>query len=89
MIELHTGEYAEAKEPKDVQRLLNEITAAAQLGKQFGLEVNAGHGLNYRNVRAVTAIPQIDEMSIGHSIISRAAFVGLEQAVKEMLALVK
>ncbi len=89
MIELHTGEYAEAKDAHELQRLLNEISVAAQLGKQLGLEVNAGHGLNYVNVQAVAAIPQIDEMSIGHSIISRAAFIGLEQAVREMLALVK
>jgi pyridoxine 5-phosphate synthase len=89
MIELHTGEYAEATTQEELQRLLNEINFAAQYGKQIGLEVNAGHGLNYSNVSGVAAIPQIDEMSIGHSIISRAAFVGLERAVKEMIALVK
>lgn len=89
MIELHTGEYAEATGEQELQRLLKEIVSAAQYGKQIGLEVNAGHGLNYLNVSAVAAIPQIDEMSIGHSIISRAAFVGLERAVKEMIALVK
>lgn len=89
MIELHTGEYAEATTQEELQRLLNEIKSAAQYGKQIGLEVNAGHGLNYSNVSGVAAIPQIDEMSIGHSIISRAAFVGLERAVKEMIALVK
>ncbi len=89
MIELHTGEYAEAKEEKELQRLLNEIIIAAEYGKQIGLDVNAGHGLNYVNVKAVAAIPYIDEMSIGHSIISRAAFIGLEQAVKEMVKLVK
>jgi pyridoxine 5-phosphate synthase len=66
-----------------------EIINAAQFGKQIGLEVNAGHGLNYRNVQAVSTSSPIDEMSIGHAIISRAAFVGLEQAVKEMLALLK
>ncbi len=89
MVELHTGEYAEAKEEKELQRLLNEIIIAAEYGKQIGLDVNAGHGLNYVNVKVVAAIPYIDEMSIGHSIISRAAFVGLERAVKEMIALVK
>jgi pyridoxine 5-phosphate synthase len=89
MIELHTGEYAEAKGESELKRLLKEIVSAAEHGKKIGLDVNAGHGLNYTNVSAVAAIPQIDEMSIGHSIISRAAFVGLEQAVKEMIALVK
>ena len=89
MIELHTGEYAEAKGESELKRLLKEIVSAAEYGKKIGLDVNAGHGLNYSNVSAVAAIPQIDEMSIGHSIISRAAFVGLEQAVKEMIALVK
>jgi pyridoxine 5-phosphate synthase len=89
MIELHTGEYAEAKEEQELQRLLREIISASTYGKKIGLEVNAGHGLNYTNVSAVAAIPQIDEMSIGHSIISRAAFVGLDCAVKEMIALVK
>jgi pyridoxine 5-phosphate synthase len=89
MIELHTGEYAEATNQHDIDRLLKEIFSASELGKQFGFDVNAGHGLNYFNVAAVAAIPHIDEMSIGHSIISRAAFVGLERAVKDMLALLK
>ncbi len=89
MIELHTGEYAEATEEQELQRLLKEIISAAEYGKRIGLEVNAGHGLNYKNVSSVAAIQQIDEMSIGHSIISRAAFVGLERAVKEMIALIK
>ena len=89
MIELHTGEYAEATGEKELQRLLKEIIFAAEYGKKIGLDVNAGHGLNYANVSPVAAILQIDEMSIGHSIISRAAFVGLEKAVKDMIALVK
>ncbi|MCK9407882.1 MAG: pyridoxine 5'-phosphate synthase [Bacteriovoracaceae bacterium] len=89
MIEIHTGEYAEAKTPEDIQRYLKTIKHAASAGKKLNLGVNAGHGLNYINVSAVSAIPEIDELSIGHSIISHAAFVGLGQAVKEMLSLVK
>ncbi len=89
MIEIHTGEYSESSEIGNSNRLLQEIARAAQFGKSIGLEVNAGHGLNYVNVIPVAAISSIDEMSIGHSIIARAAFVGLEQAVKEMLDLVK
>lgn len=89
MIELHTGEYSEAKTHKEQMRLLDEIRSAAEYGKKLGLGVNAGHGLNYLNVKDVAAIPEIDEMSIGHAIISHAAFVGLERAVKEMIELVK
>lgn len=89
MIEIHTGEYSDATDPHEVKRLLQQIADAATLGKSVGLGVNAGHGLNYVNVSQVAAIQAIDEMSIGHSIISRAAFVGLHQAVKEMQQLVQ
>lgn len=89
MIEIHTGEYAEAKTPSDAQRHLEAIIHAAETGKSLGMSVNAGHGLNYTNVGAVAAIHAIDEMSIGHSIISRAAFIGLDRAVREMGALVQ
>ncbi|MDD8017192.1 MAG: pyridoxine 5'-phosphate synthase [Bacteroidota bacterium] len=89
IIELHTGEYSEAKGVSEQKRLLAELKSAAVHAKNLGLGINAGHGLNYVNVRSVVDIHQIDEMSIGHSIISRAAFVGLERAVKEMLDLVK
>lgn len=89
MIELHTGEYSEAKNEHEQQRLLNDLKVCAEYGKSIGLGVNAGHGLNYLNVKPVARIQWIDEISIGHSIISRAAFVGLERAVQEMIALVK
>ena len=89
MIELHTGEYSDAKRESELHRLFEEIRFCAEYGKGIGLGVNAGHGLNYLNVKPVAQIQWIDEMSIGHSIISRAAFVGLERAVKEMLVLVK
>jgi len=89
MIELHTGEYSEATDTKRKTELLEQLKASAMYGKSLGLGVNAGHGLNYQNVTPVAAIAAIDEMSIGHSIISRAAFVGLEKAVREMVALVK
>lgn len=89
MIEIHTGEYAETKESVAAELLLKIIRQAAIAGKEFGLGVNAGHGLNYMNVSPVASISAIDEMSIGHSIISRAAFVGLTHAVKEMSLLVQ
>ncbi len=86
-IELHTGEYAEAKTDQD--RCFQALKLSAEYAHSIGLEVNAGHGLNYVNVQRIAALPQIGEMSIGHSIISRAAFVGLDTAVKEMLTLIK
>jgi pyridoxine 5-phosphate synthase len=89
MIELHTGEYADASDAAEQERCYKEIQQAAMYGKQIGLGVNAGHGLNYNNVARVAGIEAIDEMSIGHSIISRAAFVGLDRAVKEMILLVR
>jgi pyridoxine 5-phosphate synthase len=89
MIELHTGEYSEAADRGRIESLLQELRTAAEYGKSLGLSVNAGHGLNYVNVVPVKHIGAIDEMSIGHSIIARGAFVGLGQAVQEMMALIR
>jgi pyridoxine 5-phosphate synthase len=89
MIEIHTGEYAEAKTESESREQFQRIQDAAKLGKLLNLGVNAGHGLDYENVAAVAAIREIDEMSIGHAVIVRALFVGLEQAVREMLQLVE
>ncbi len=88
MIEIHTGEYAEAKTESEVKEHFQRIQETAKLGKSLKLGVNAGHGLNYENVTAVASICEIDEMSIGHAVIVRAMFVGLEQAVSEMIKLV-
>jgi pyridoxine 5-phosphate synthase len=88
MIEIHTGEYADAKTESEAYEQLQRIQETAKLGKSLGLGVNAGHGLNYMNVATVAAIREIDEMSIGHAVIVRAMFVGLEQAVREMIKLV-
>ncbi|HEX9830033.1 MAG TPA: pyridoxine 5'-phosphate synthase [Bacteroidota bacterium] len=89
MIEIHTGEYAEAHSEREVNEELEKIRQMARLGKQFGLGVNGGHGLNYVNVQPIAAIEDIDELSIGHAIISRAVFVGIERAVSEMILLVR
>jgi pyridoxine 5-phosphate synthase len=89
MIEIHTGEYAEAKTESEAKKQFQRIQDAAKLGKLLNLGVNAGHGLDYENVAAVAAIHEIDEMSIGHAVIVRALFVGLEQAVREMIHLVE
>lgn len=81
-IELHTGQYAEAKAARD--RELATLKQGAALALAAGLRVNAGHGLTYRNVLPVAQIPGMEELNIGHSIVSRAVLVGLERAVREM-----
>jgi pyridoxine 5-phosphate synthase len=85
VIEIHTGAYAEAEDPDTVEAEIARIRAAAAQAAALGLEVNAGHGLTVANVGRVAAIEQIVELNIGHSIVSRAVFVGMEQATREML----
>jgi pyridoxine 5-phosphate synthase len=80
-IELHTGRYSHC--PKDPQ-MLTALQDAARLGAALGLAVHAGHGLTVENVRPVAAIPEIEELNIGHSVVSRAVFVGLAEAVREL-----
>jgi pyridoxine 5-phosphate synthase len=82
-VELHTGRYAHHPDDADVLRALE---AAARHAKEMGLAVHAGHGLTTRNVGPVAAIPEIEELNIGHSIVSRAVFVGIGNAVREMRA---
>ncbi len=86
-VELHTGDYANAKESQREEEL-KKLKESAILANRLGMEVHAGHGLNYSNVQPVAALPFVKELNIGHSIISRAVFVGLEKAVKEMLSLI-
>lgn len=86
-IELHTGKYANSKKVKETQKELNNLIEATALAISLNLRVNAGHGLDYHNVKPVAKIAGIEELNIGHSIISRALFVGLAEAVKEMKAL--
>ena len=88
MIEIHTGHYALAKNPSAQKRELKKINAMTQFARSLGLTVSAGHGLKYHNTKAIARIPGMYELNIGHSIISRAVFVGLENAVKEMLVIV-
>lgn len=85
-VELHTGLYAEARDHKAQQAELARLIQSATAGRELGLRINAGHGLDYRNVGLAAAIPEVEELSIGHSIIARAVLVGLERAVREMLA---
>jgi pyridoxine 5-phosphate synthase len=83
-VELHTGRYAEASSEAQREAELAQLQKASQQAIQLGLRVNAGHGLTYWNVGPVARIPGIEELNIGHSIISRAVLVGLERAVREM-----
>lgn len=84
VVELHTGRYADAPDTAHRRDELRRIEEAAGLGAGLGLQVNAGHGLNYQNVAAVARIPAIRELNIGHAIIARALFGGIEEAVREM-----
>ncbi|NEV62383.1 pyridoxine 5'-phosphate synthase [Thiorhodococcus minor] len=84
VVEIHTGHYADAASPAERAAALERIRQAVALGLDLGLQVNAGHGLDYHNVKAVAAIPGVRELNIGHSIIARAVFCGLEQAVRDM-----
>jgi len=84
MIEIHTGQYADAKTAAARKTELHRIIKAVNHAHQAGLIVNAGHGLNYQNVQDIARIPQINELNIGHGIIARALFVGVENAVREM-----
>jgi pyridoxine 5-phosphate synthase len=89
IIEIHTGEYANAKNASAFSGELEKIRRAARYARSLGLEVNAGHGLNYENTRPVAEIAGMNELNIGHSIVARAVMVGLTQAVEEMLELVR
>ena len=86
-VEIHTGRYADAGNEEEMEREFDLIAAAAQEAYENGLRVNAGHGLNYVNTSRVAGLETIEELSIGHAIMARAVFVGLDQAVREMLAL--
>jgi pyridoxine 5-phosphate synthase len=83
-IEIHTGQYADAKTAAEREMELKRIITATHFAHQAGLVVNAGHGLNYQNVHAIAQIPEINELNIGHGIVARAIFIGLEHAVREM-----
>ena len=87
-VEIHTGKYSDAINEIERKEELKYIEDATRAAKALGLKVNAGHGLDYKNVAAVAKIKDIVELNIGHSIVARSVFVGLEQAVREMKALI-
>ncbi len=88
-IEIHTGAYCDARGAAEARKELEKIETCIRAGHKLGLGVNAGHGLNYRNILEVVALGGIEEFNIGHSIVSRAVLIGLERAVREMAALVR
>jgi pyridoxine 5-phosphate synthase len=87
-IEIHTGIYAAAKDPQKMHQEWERIREAAKLASKFKMGVNAGHDLTYRNVKKIVEIKEIRELNIGHNIVARAVFVGLERAVREMKHLI-
>ncbi|UCF04220.1 MAG: pyridoxine 5'-phosphate synthase [bacterium] len=87
-VEIHTGEYANAGR-MEVENTLRAIRDSAAAARRYGMHVHAGHGLTYHNVHSIVLIPEIEELNIGHSIISRAVFAGMEQAVREMVELLR
>ncbi len=88
-VELHTGRYCDATTEQEREKEFRLIEQAAELAFESGLRVNAGHGLDYLTTARIAALPTIEELSIGHAVISRAVFVGLDQAVREMLSIVR
>ena len=83
MVELHTGCFANSEGPAR-EREIARLSAAARMGSELGLSVNAGHGINYANIEELFDVPNLEELNIGHSIVSRAVVTGMEQAVREM-----
>jgi pyridoxine 5-phosphate synthase len=89
MIEIHTGNYANSRTINDKILETEKIRQIARMAKELGIGVNAGHGLNYLNIVPIANMEDIDEVSIGHSIISRAVFTGLENAVRDMITIIR
>ncbi|MCK5740973.1 MAG: pyridoxine 5'-phosphate synthase [Chlorobi bacterium] len=88
MVEFHTGVYANAKHEGEMTQELARMIGACSTAFENGLKIAAGHGLNYTNVQAISMIPEIDELSIGHSVMARAIHVGIDHAVREMHTLI-
>lgn len=89
VVEIHTGHYADAATEFEADEQFQRIVKAVKKAAEMKMGISAGHGLNYTNVKRFKALPQVEEYSIGHSIISRAVIVGLEKAVRDMIELVK
>jgi pyridoxine 5-phosphate synthase len=88
-VEINTAAYADAQDARGREAALRKVVDAARHGKKLGLGVHAGHGLTYSNVQAIVAVPELEELNIGHAIVSRAVLVGMERAVREMAELLR
>ncbi len=89
VIEIHTGKYCNMRSEKEILLELSRIGAVARMASEQGIQVTAGHGLDYTNIFPIVNIPEIQEVSIGHAIISRAVYTGLQKAVEDMIALIR
>lgn len=89
IVEFHTGRYCEARDERERENELTRIIAAAKAARKLGLQVAAGHGLHYTNVRPIARIEEIGELNIGHAIVARAVLVGFERAVREMIEIMR
>ncbi len=89
VVEIHTGRYADARGRRRREEEFRRIVEAVEVGAELGLQVNAGHGLNYQNVKPVARLAAVRELNIGHAIIARAVFTGLDEAVREMKRLMR
>jgi pyridoxine 5-phosphate synthase len=89
IVEIHTGHYSEARKESEAQKLFDRIRKAVEVASDFNLGISAGHGLNYVNIKRFKSLSKVEEYSIGHSIVTRAIFVGFERAVREMVELVR
>lgn len=88
-LEINTASYAEARDTRTRDSVLRKVVDAARLGRKLGLDIHAGHGLTYWNVKAIAGIAEISELNIGHSVVARAVLVGMERAVREMVDAMK
>jgi pyridoxine 5-phosphate synthase len=88
-VELHTGPYAEAVSNDVEEREFKRLLTAAERAGELGLEVRAGHSLNFRNLRRIATLPNLVEVSIGHNVVARSVVIGLEKAVRELLVTLK
>lgn len=89
IVEIHTGIFADAGNPEDAQREFEKVRVAAIAATEMGLKAHGGHGLTYRNIHPIAGIDEIEEVSIGHSVVARAVLVGMDLAVREMVALLE
>jgi len=88
-VEINTGRYSELKDLDEINKELKRIQEAAKLASDFGLRVFAGHGLNYNNVNEIAAIPEIEELNIGHFLVAQSVYIGFENAVKTMIQILR